>query len=52
MTRRLDGGAIPVAVRGVNEDRVIDFVQLARRGGAAVPGVVWLEEKWGLENRR
>lgn len=50
VTRRLDGSAIPVAVRGVNEDQVTEFVQLARRGGAVVPGVVWLEEKWGLEN--
>jgi hypothetical protein len=27
---------------------VTDAVRLARNGGAAVPGVVWLEEKWGL----
>lgn len=50
VTRRLDGSAIPVAVRGVDEDQVTEFAQLARRGGAVVPGVVWLEDKWGLEN--
>ena len=30
--------------------RSIDAVRLAGGGGATVPGVVWLEEKWGLEN--
>ena len=50
-TRRLDGTtAVPVAVRGIDENLATEFVQLARRGGAAVPGIVWLEQKWGLEN--
>jgi hypothetical protein len=49
VTTRLDGATIvPVAVRGVDEDGVTDAVRLARYGGATVPGVVWLEEKWGL----
>ena len=49
VTSRLDNATIvPVAVRGVDEDRVTDAVRLARNGGASVPGVVWLEEKWGL----
>jgi len=41
---------VPVAVRGVNDDLVGDTVRLARGGEATVPGVVWLEEKWGLTN--
>jgi hypothetical protein len=49
VTSRLDNATIvPVAVRGVDEDHVTDSVRLARNGGATVPGVVWLEEKWGL----
>ena len=40
---------LPVAVRGVDEDKVTETVQLARRcAGATVPGVVWLEDSWGL----
>jgi hypothetical protein len=49
VTSRLENTTIvPVAVRGVDEDRVTDAVRLARTGGATVPGVVWLEEKWGV----
>jgi hypothetical protein len=51
VTNRLESSSVvPVAVRGVNEDQVVDAVQLARDGGAAVPGVIWLEEKWDLDN--
>ncbi|GMU77350.1 MAG: hypothetical protein AMXMBFR46_01510 [Acidimicrobiia bacterium] len=49
-THRLSGStAVPVAVRGVDEDRVDQAVRLARRADAVVPGVVWLEPKWGIE---
>jgi hypothetical protein len=41
---------IPVGMRGIDEDDVTDTVRLARQGSATVPGVVWLEEKWGLGN--
>ena len=49
-TNRLAGASVlPVAVRGVDEDKVTETVQLARRSaGASVPGVVWLEDSWGL----
>jgi hypothetical protein len=51
VTNRLESAnVVPVAVRGVNEDRVVDTVRLARGGGATAPGVVWLEDKWGLED--
>jgi hypothetical protein len=49
VTSRLEATTVvPVAVRGVNEDQVADTVRLARQGQATVPGVIWLEEKWGL----
>ncbi len=51
VTSRLENKAmVPVAVRGVNDGQVVETVQLARQGGAAVPGVVWLEDKWGLDS--
>ena len=40
-----------VAVRGVDEDSVNRTVTLARRAGATVPGVVWLEDRWALAER-
>ena len=44
VTSRLDNATIvPVAVRGVDEDRVAETVRLARTGDATVPGVVWIE---------
>ena len=49
-TNRLAGAsALPVAVRGVDEGQVTETVRLARRAGATAPGIVWLEEKWGIE---
>jgi len=49
-TNRLDGASVlPVAVRGVDGAQVTETVQLARRAGATAPGIVWLEEKWGIE---
>jgi len=51
VTSRLDNSSVvPVAVRGVNEESVVDTVRLARDGGATAPGVIWLEKKWGLDN--
>lgn len=48
-TSRLTGASVlPVAVRGVEEAKVIETALLARRAEALVPGIVWLEEKWGL----
>ena len=48
---RLDG--VPVAVlafRGVNGDAVRRPLEVAQLAGAAAPGVLWLEEKWLLED--
>jgi hypothetical protein len=51
VTNRLENSnVVPVAVRGVNEERVVDTVRLARGAGATVPGVIWLESKWGLDD--
>lgn len=48
---RLQGvTAIPIAVRGVDGDKVTDTVRLARGASASVPGVLWLEDKWNLDN--
>jgi hypothetical protein len=38
-----------VAVRGVDESAVERIAVLARRAGASVPGVLWLEPRWDLE---
>jgi hypothetical protein len=38
-----------IAVRGIDEGAVERMVLLARRAGADVPGVVWLEPRWDLE---
>lgn len=48
--RLADTGVLPVAVRGVDAGKVTEAVQLARIAGASAPGIVWLEDKWGLEN--
>ena len=54
VTNRLENSnVVPVAVRGVNEERVVDTVRLARGAtgvDASVPGVIWLEDKWNLNN--
>ena len=48
-TNRLeDASVLPVAVRGVDKDKVTRTVQLARDAGATAPGIVWLEDAWGL----
>src|SRR5262245_41586737 len=48
---RLSGTPLVVAaVRGVDAERVRDVVTLARRAGANVCGIVWLEPKWALAN--
>ncbi|MDZ4827477.1 MAG: copper transporter [Actinomycetota bacterium] len=44
---------IPVAViaeRGVDDDRVGDTVDMLRAAGAEIPGVLWLEPSWKLED--
>jgi len=49
-TNRLAGASVlPVAARGVDAGQVTETVQLARRAGGIAPGIVWLEEKWGIE---
>lgn len=43
---------VPVAViaeRGVDSGEVTDAVDLLRAAGAEVPGILWLEEPWKLE---
>ena len=50
VTNRLTN--VPVlllATRGIDEGAVEQIALLARRAGAAVPGVVWLEPRWGLQ---
>lgn len=50
-TGRLTGASVlPVAVRGVDEGKVTETVRLARQAGASAPGIVWLEDSWGLDN--
>jgi hypothetical protein len=49
VTDRLrDVHVLVVAVRGLDGDTMTNTVELARRGGADAPGIIWLEEKWGL----
>jgi hypothetical protein len=51
VTGRLDGVAIAVlALRGSGDDAVKDTVTLAQTAGALVPGVLWLEETWLLDD--
>jgi len=51
VTQRLAGTPVVVtATRGVDPARVRDVVTLARRAGANVAGIVWLEPKWALAN--
>jgi hypothetical protein len=51
VTNRLENSSVvPVAVRGVDEDQVVETVRLAGGGGATAPGVVWLEPKWSLDD--
>lgn len=46
--RLTDVPVLVVAVRGVDDAAVKQAVELARRGGATAPGVLWLEDKWAL----
>lgn len=49
--RVADVRAVVIGIRGVDEDAVNRVVELARRGGADAPGVVWLESNWALDSR-
>jgi len=49
--RVTDVRAVVIGVRGVDADAVNRVVDLARRGGADAPGVLWLESRWALEGR-
>lgn len=49
ITDRLTGTrVVVVAVRGVESETMQGIVQLARRGGADAPGILWIEDKWAL----
>jgi hypothetical protein len=51
VSSRLDGVDVAViAERGVDEDVVQATVQLAQIAGGQVSGVLWLEERWRLED--
>jgi len=47
--RLTDVPVLLVATRGIDEGAVEQVALLSRQAGATVPGVVWLEAKWGLE---
>jgi hypothetical protein len=46
--RLTDLPVLLVATRGIDEGIVEQVTTLARGAGAVVPGVVWLENRWGL----
>jgi hypothetical protein len=44
--------AVPLAIvvdKGVNDAQVKALFDMARRAGAQVPGILWLEDKWRLD---
>lgn len=47
--RLVEAPVLLLAVRGVDEDVARQVLALARRAGGVVPGVAWLEGRWGLE---
>lgn len=46
--RLTDTRVLVVAVRGVDSETMQGIVELARRGGADAPGILWVEDKWTL----
>lgn len=48
--RLVDVPVFLVVARGVDEDVANQVLALARRAGAVVPGIAWLEERWSLES--
>lgn len=48
--RLVDVPVLLVAARGVDDDIATQSLALARRAGAVVPGIAWLEERWSLES--
>jgi len=48
--RLTDVPVLLLAARGIDEGAVERAVALARRAGATVPGAVWLEAGWSLED--
>ena len=48
--RLTDVPVLVIATRGVDEGAVEQMAHLAERAGAAVPGVLWIEPKWSLDN--
>jgi hypothetical protein len=50
VTERLtDVPVLLVAVRGIDEGAVQETARLARRAGAVLPGIVWLEPAWAVD---
>ena len=47
--RLTDVPVLILAIRGIDEGAVQEVARLAGRGGAVVPGVVWLEPTWAAE---
>ncbi len=48
--RLTDVPVVLIAVRGVDGNVANQTVALARKAGATVPGVAWLEKKWALSD--
>ncbi|MEO7573594.1 MAG: copper transporter [Acidimicrobiales bacterium] len=47
--RLTDVPVLLLATRGIDEGAVEQIAILARRAGAVLPGVVWMEPRWGLQ---
>jgi Copper transport outer membrane protein, MctB len=50
--RLVDVPVVVLAERGVDDSAVNDAVALLRAAGAGVPGVIWLEDKWKVDNEQ
>jgi hypothetical protein len=46
--RLIEARVVVVAVRGLESETMQGIVELARRGGASAPGILWIEDKWTL----
>jgi len=46
--RLVDTRVLVVAVRGIDSTAMQELVTLARRAGAAAPGILWIEDNWIL----
>jgi Copper transport outer membrane protein, MctB len=50
--RLVDVPVVVLAERGLNDNAVGDTVALLRASGAEVPAVIWLEDKWTVDNEQ